>query len=140
MTTRTKITICSYTATIMMLLIVFSKPLNIPELFHRVMIVGVLIPLALMFHFIKAQKKEQAEESTPETPLSASSNELVQKKKKNQIILMIVAGTAVGLSCPLWLPLTGSSLGAQGDLFAGLITAVIVLAILGPQLRKLQRN
>src|SRR5579871_5222298 len=58
MTTRTKLNITSYTASAMLLLGVFSKPLHIPETFTWVLILGVFIPLGLLLSLIKQQKLE----------------------------------------------------------------------------------
>ena len=59
MTTRTKLYITGYTASAMMMLNVFSKPLHIPEAFKWVLSIGVFIPLGLALYYIKRQKQEK---------------------------------------------------------------------------------
>ncbi len=56
MTTRTKLTLASYTGTAMILLVVFSNPLHIPEVVQWVLIVGVFIAAGLMLLFLKQHK------------------------------------------------------------------------------------
>jgi hypothetical protein len=136
MTTRTKLYITSYTASIMMLLNVFSKPLHIPEAFQWLLIIGVFIPLGFTFYYIKKQKQELREPSTA----VGTAAQLVtdrQRNAKRSLILMMVLGSIAGLCSPFWLPLTGTSLGTRGDLICGIITAAFVCTICGYRLRKL---
>jgi purine-cytosine permease-like protein len=136
MTTRTKLIISSYTVSIMMLLNVFSKPLHIPESIQWALIIGAFIPLGLMFHFIRKQKKEKlapvASGNIAPQPAAESP-----KTIKNRLILIMAIGVVIGLCAPLWMPLTGTTLGTVGDLVCGLITAAIVCLIFGLRLRKL---
>jgi FtsH-binding integral membrane protein len=136
MTTRTKLNITIYAASIMMMLNVFSKPLHISEAFQWVLIVGVFIPLGLTFYFIKKQKQERQEK--PITA-DAAAQPLTdrQQRAKRALILMMVLGSIAGLCSPFWLPLTGTSLGTRGDLICGIIAALFVCAICGFRLRKL---
>lgn len=136
MTTRIKLYITSYTASTMMMLNVFSKPLHIPEPFQWVLIVGMFIPIALSFHFIKKQKQESQEQPVAgdaQTHLATDR----QQNAKRALILMMVFGSIAGLCSPFWLPLTGTSLGIRGDLVVGIITAAIVCTIGGFRLRKI---
>jgi hypothetical protein len=136
MTTHTKLIISSYTASLMMLLNVFSKPLHIPDAIQWVLIIGVFIPLGLMFHFIKKQKQEKL---APVASVNAAPQPVAESPKtiKNRLILIMAIGVVIGLCAPLWMPLTGSTLGTVGDLVCGLITAAIVCIIFGLRLRKL---
>jgi hypothetical protein len=123
------------------LLNVFSKPLHIPEPFQWVLIIGVFVPIGLMFYFIKVLKREKAEVSgTVETlanPATANPATEQQKKTKRHLWLGMALGCAVGLCAPLWAPLTGTTLGPKGDFVVGLITVAICCAIFGLRLRKL---
>ena len=120
----------------MMLLNVFYKPLHIPELFKWVLIIGVFIPLGLTFYFIKKQKQERqgipviaGAEACPTTDSP--------KKIKRRLVLLMLLGCLVGLCSPLWLPLTGNTLGIRGDFIVGLITATFTCIIFGLKLRKI---
>ena len=134
-TTRTKLILCSYTACVMMLALVFSKPLHIPEAFQWVLIVGGFIPLGLLFFFNKKLKAEQANPPVQAAVATDSKTDLRAQKRK-MIIIMMVLGSLVGLGAPFWLPLTGTSLGWKGNLEVGMITMVVVCVIFGLRLRK----
>ena len=136
MTTRSKLMISSYTASIMMLLNVFSKPLHIPEPIQWVLIIGAFIPLGLMFYFIKKQKQEKLAPaaSGQAAPQPAAES---PKKTENRLLLMMGIGVAIGLCAPLWLPVTGTTLGTVGDFICGVIAAAVICLILGLRLRKL---
>ncbi len=136
MTTRTKLNITGYAASIMMLLNVFSKPLHIPETFQWVLIIGVFIPLGLLFYFIKQQKLEKQAQPVP-SDVGVSTATDPQQSAKRRLILLMVLSSAFGLCSPLWLPLTGTTLGLPGDLACGIITAIMLCAIFGYRLRKL---
>lgn len=135
MTTRTKLYITSYTAGTMMMLNVFSKPLHIPEVFQWVLIVGMFVPLALTFRFIKKLKQERQEQPVAGGAVTHLATDR-QHSAKRALILMMVLGSVVGLCSPLWLPITGTSLGFRGNLTVGIITATFVCAICGFRLRK----
>jgi hypothetical protein len=136
MTTRAKLYITSYTTSAMMLLNVFSKPLHIPEPFQWVLMVGIFIPLGFMFYLIKKQKQEkQAQPAATDAtaPPASATRQTVRKR----LILMMLLGSVIGLCSPLWLPLTGTTLGPKGDFICGIITVAIVCSIFGFRLRKL---
>ena len=136
MTTRTKLNIAIYTMSIMMLLNVFSKPLLIPEALQWVVIIGVFIPIGFMFYFIKKQKQEIQEQ--PDA-VGTEAQVLSDRKRntKRGLIYMMVLACLTCLSSPFIMPLTGNSLGTQGDLACGIIAAIIICTILGFRLRKL---
>ena len=136
MTTRTKLNISSLTSSTMLMLNVFSKPLGIPEPIQWVLIVGVFVPLGLTFYFIMKQKQEKLASAIPgnATPRPAADS---PKTIKNRLIFLMAIGVVIGLCAPLWMPLTGTTLGTVGDLICGLITAAIVAVIFGLRLRKL---
>ena len=136
MTTRTKLIITSYTASAMMLLNVFSKPLHIPEAFQWVLIIGVFVPLGLMFYFIKQQKLERQTQPTS-AELAARPVTDARQSTKRRLILLMALGSAVGLCAPFWMPLTGSTLGTRGDFICGVITVALVCSIFGFRLRRL---
>jgi hypothetical protein len=123
----------------MMLLNVFSKPLHIPEAFQWVLIIGVFVPIGMIFYFTKVAKREKAERAgVGQTDATMVNAELEQKKKtKRNLWLGMVSGCGIGLCAPLWLPLTGTTLGPKGDFVVGLITAAICCTIVGLRLRKL---
>jgi hypothetical protein len=136
MTTRTKLSITIYVWSAMMLLNVFSKPLHIPEPFQWVLIIGAFIPLGLTFYFIKRQKLEKlGQPVSTETAVRLVTD--TRQSAKKRLILMMVLGVCVGLCAPLWLPVTGSTLGTGGDLICGIITAAVVCTIFGVRLRYL---
>jgi hypothetical protein len=137
MSTRTKLIISSYTASIMMLLNVFSKPLHIPEAFQWVLILGVFIPLGLLFYFIKKQKQEKLAPAAPGDVAPQAAVDSVKKTRKRLILLMVI-GVVIGLCSPLWMPLTGTTSGPVIDLICGLVTAAIICIIFGLRLRKLR--
>jgi len=125
----------------MILLNVFSKPLHISEPFQWVLMIGVFIPIGLTFYFIKVQKREKAGASgTGETVTIAATADPAteqQKKTRRNLLLGMGLGCLVGLCAPLWLPLTGTTLGPKGDFVVGLITMAICCTIIGLRLRKL---
>jgi hypothetical protein len=133
MTTRIKLYITSYTMSAMMLLTVFSKPLHIPEAIQWVLIIGVFVPIGLMFYFIKKQKQEKLGQPSPAEATVADG----RKSVKNRLILMMVTCSLIGLCAPFWMPVTGSGLGVRGDFICGIITVAIVCTILGLRLRKI---
>jgi hypothetical protein len=135
-TTRTKLNITGGAASVMMMLNVFSKPLHIPEAFQWILIIGVFVPLGLMFYFVRVLKRERAEGVGVEKMGDSLSAEL-RKKTKERLWLGMGLGCVVSLSSPLWLPITGASSGPTGDFVVGLITTVICCAIIGFRLRKL---
>jgi hypothetical protein len=136
MTTRTKLYITSYTASILMVLTVFSKPLHISETFQWVLLVGVFIPIGFMFYFIKKQKQERQVQPVAAGAAGGPAKDEKQSVKR-RLILMMVLGSIISLCSPLWLPLTGTSLGTRGDFVVGIITVAIVCTILGFRLRKI---
>lgn len=136
MTTRVKLYIASYTACVMMMLNVFSKPLHIPESVQWILVIGVFIPLVWTFYLIKKQKQEKLEQSAS-TETAKSKNVDERQNTKKRLILIMVLCSAVGLCAPLWMPLTGTTLGTRGDFICGIITAVTVCVIFGIRLRKI---
>ena len=133
MPTRTKLHIALNTTCVMMLLNVFSKPLRIPETFQWVLIIGVFIPLGLSFYFIK--KKIEKQSGSKET---VNPPDLDQRQStKRRLVFMMVLGVAAGLSSPLVMPLTGTTLGLKGDFICGLIASAVICFIFGMKLRKL---
>lgn len=136
MTTRTKLYITSYTASAMMLLIVFSKPLYIPAAFQWVLIIGAFVPLGLTFYLVRQQKLErQAQPASAESAVQPPTD--ARQSTKRRLILLMVPGSVVGLCAPLWLPMTGSTLGVRGDFICGIITVAVVWAIFGFRLKRL---
>jgi hypothetical protein len=120
----------------MMLLNVFSKPLHIPEAFRWVLMVGVFIPLGFMFYLIKKQKQEKYAQPAA-TDATAQPASAARQTVRKRLILMMLLGSVIGLCSPLWLPLTGTTLGPRGDFICGIITVAIVCSIFGFRLRKL---
>ncbi len=85
MTTRAKLNIASLTASTMMMLNVFSKPLGIPQAVQWVLILGAFAPLALVFRYLKILKQEKAmasqKQPQPEEDVKSERN-----KAKNRVI------------------------------------------------------
>ena len=136
MATRTKLIIAVYANCIMCVLNVFSKPLHIPEFFHWVMIIGVFVSIGLMIHFIKVLKQEKAGGTATVGESRTGLTEQKQVAKRN-LRLMMGIGCVLGLCAPLWLPLTGTSLGLIQNIVIGFISAAIICVICGIRLRKL---
>lgn len=136
MTTRTKLYITSYTTCAIMMLSVFSQPLHIPEAFQWGLTIGVFIPLGMTFYYIKKQKREKLEPSGVAESGAQPSDDGRQRIKR-RLILMMGLGVLVGLCAPLWLPVTGTTLGTRGDFVCGIITAAVVCLIVGLRLRKI---
>jgi hypothetical protein len=136
MTTRTKLNITIYVWSVMMLLNVFSKPLHIPEQFQWVLTIGIFIPLGLTFYFIKKQKQEKLEQPVSTEAAARLVTDTKQNVKK-RLILMMVLCAVIGLCAPLWLPVTGSTLGTRGDFICGVVTVAVLCTIFGIRLRKL---
>jgi hypothetical protein len=134
MTTRTKLNIAVFTSSVVMMLTVFSKPLHVPESIQWALMIGVFIPLGLMFYFIRKLKQEKLMRPgiTTDAP-----EKMIRKRTRNRLILMMGSVCVLGLCAPFWLPLTGTTLGPRGDFVVGLITIAIVCTIFGFRLRKL---
>jgi len=135
MTTRTKQSIASCTSSIMLLLVVFSKPLHIPESAQWVLLLGVFIALWLLFKFNKKLKQERSAPTVTDESRSQTTTTRT-KSAKNRLLLIMAIGVLIGLGAPFWMPLTGTTLGHVGDLICGLITAAVVCVIFGIRLRK----
>jgi FtsH-binding integral membrane protein len=129
MTSRIKLYLSSYTAAIMQMLSTFSKPLHIPEALQDTLLIGSFIPLGLAFFYFKKQKKEALASAT----LSESDR---QKNAKSALILGMILVSITGLCAPLWMPLTGTTLGELGDFSVGIIAAVVTCIFCGLKLRK----
>ena len=138
MSTRTKLYISSYTASIMMMLNVFSKPLHISEAFQWVLIIGVFVPLGFAFHFIRRQKQERKEAAVTGAAREPIADE--QQKAKKRLGLLMLIGCIAALCSPWWLPFTGTTLGFRGDFIVGLITAAIVCVICGFRYRSITKS
>ena len=135
MPARTKLNIASIAASIMMTLNVFSKPLHIPEIFQWVLMIGVFAPLYLVFRYIKQLKLEKASSEGAAVKVDAAEKEKSATKKR--LFWAMALSVAGSLASPFWLPLTGTTLGIKGDVVVGVITACIVILIIGTRIRKL---
>jgi len=135
MTTRTKLTVCMYTASAMLFLNLFSYPLHIPEKFQWVLMLGVFIPLGLVFYFIKQIKREKAEISQATNTPTVTIEDQKSAKRKKLFLLMLIASVSA-LSTPIWMPFTGSSLGLKGDFTVGFMLAVIICIYFGLMIKK----
>lgn len=135
MTTRTKLSITTCVVSLLMFLNVFSKPLHIPQPLQWVLTIGTFLPIGLMFYFIKLQKRERQSGGAHQTGVSPAA--AIHQSARARLIWMMVLGSLVGLCSPLWMPLTGTTLGPRGDFVCGIITAVFVCTILGLRLRRL---
>ena len=136
MTTRTKLHIAGYSTSILIFLNVFSKPLHISDTGQWLMIAGTFIGLGFSFYFIKVLKQERQEQPAPAGEAASTTTDRKQLARK-KIIMLMLCGVVAGLFAPLWLPLTGTTLGRGGDFICGLITAAMVCTICGLRLRKL---
>ena len=137
MKTRTKLYIASYTASFMMLANVFSKPLRIPEPLTWILLLGVFLPLALIFRFIKQLKLEAQAQPVAAVTAAAQPATDPQRDAKRNLVLVALFGSAGGLSSPLWMPLTGTTLGFRGDLGCGIVSAAVVCTITAFRWKKL---
>ncbi len=127
-----------------MLLIVFSKPLHIPEVLQWVLMVGIFVAAGLMFYFLKQHKLEKQAQPVPvaapvAVPAEGQVSAIADPKRKARrgLVLGMVLGAAVGLCSPLWMPLTGTTLGWRGDLVSGIVATVAVCAVCGFKLSRL---
>jgi hypothetical protein len=138
-TTHAKLNITVYVTSIIILLNVFSKPLHMPEPFQWVLIIGVFVPIGMTFYFIKVVKREKAQVAGEAVADATTANAALEQKNatKKRLLLMMALGCGTGLCAPLWLPLTGTTLGPKGDFVVGLITAAVCCTIVGLRLRKL---
>jgi hypothetical protein len=103
--------------------------------------IGIFVPIGLIFYFIKVLKREKAEASATDTTVTnaAPADAAIEQRKKTKrgLLLGMGLGCLVGLCAPLWLPLTGTTLGPTRDFVVGLITVAICCTIFGLRLRKL---
>jgi hypothetical protein len=135
MKTQTKLGISVYLNCVVTLLMVFSKPLHFPESFQWPLIIGQFILLGFAFYFIRQQKREK-QQSLSAAGMPAAPPDDERQKIKNRLILMMILGSLIGLCGPLWMPVTGTTLGVRGDFIVGLITAAIVCTIIGFRLKR----
>jgi len=136
MTTRTKLNISINTACIMMLLSVFSKLLHIPDAFEGILTLGTFLLLGFAFYFIKKQKQERREQLIAQGEAARPVTDQ-RRRTKRALISMMMLCSILGLCSPFLLPLTGTSLGAGGDLICGIIAAALMCAIFGFRLKRL---
>jgi peptidoglycan/LPS O-acetylase OafA/YrhL len=139
MNTRTKLIVSVYAMSAMMLLNAFSKPLHIPEVFQWVLIIGVFLPIGLMFHYNKRFKEERDREFGSQIPTTTKSLD-ARSQIKRRLVLMMVSGGVIGLCAPIWLPLTGTTSGPGGDFLIGLIAAAVVCTIFGIRIARLPKQ
>jgi hypothetical protein len=104
-----------------------------------VLIIGVFVPIGMTFYFIKSVKREKAQGAGQAVADATTANAALEQKNatKKRLLLMMALGCGTGLCAPLWLPLTGTTLGPKGDFVVGLITAAVCCTIVGLRLRKL---
>jgi hypothetical protein len=136
MTTRTKLNIASFTSSVMVFLNVFSHPLGISNGVQWALILGNFVPLGLLFHYNKKLKEERANK-TDGAGLEAAEPTATQKKARKRFILIWVSVVAYSLTAPIWLPITGVSLGTRGDFLVGVTGATMVSVIFAVRLKKL---
>lgn len=128
MSTRTKLQIVLLTASVMMLLNVFSRPLGIPETAQWILMIGLFVPLGLLVGFIRQLKSERAAGVVERTPS--------RQNPRTALIAAWACGVACSLAAPLWLPITGVSVGTRGDLVIGAVTALVLSAIFAIRLKR----
>lgn len=136
MTTRTKLNLASFASYLMAFLSVFSRPLGISNGFQWTLLIGMFVPLGLIFHYNKKLKEERTDD-TVRARLQASEVPATRKKIRKRLILIWVCTVGYSLAAPIWLPITGVSLGARGDFLIGVATAIMVSAIFAFRLKKM---
>ena len=135
MTTRAKLNTASLCASTMLFLNVFSRPLGIPEAWQWVLMIGVFIPLGLTFMYIRRLKLERTDSLGGPGPTGIPPQRYVRIRRN--LFIGWACGVGVGLAAPIWLPITGTTLGARGDLAVGAVTAIVASTIFALRLRKL---
>jgi hypothetical protein len=118
------------------LLTVFSRPLRIPDGVQWALLLGMFGPLGLVFHYKKKLKNESAGDSAREEQ-STSKISRVQKRIRKRFIMIWVWTTLLSLAAPIWLPITGVSLGTLGDFLVGVLTAILGSVIFSVRLKKM---
>ena len=139
MTTRTKLHLSLLTTCVMMLPSIFSRPLGISGGVHWALLIGVTFPLGLVFHYTKKLKEERAREAVSAVP-PASEFATAQKKTRKRFIVIWICVVAYSLAAPVWLPITGATLGVRGDLLIGVAIAFLVSVIFVSLLLKMPNN
>jgi hypothetical protein len=120
----------------MMFLNVFAKPLHIPDEVRWILIVGVFVPLTMVFQYLKVLKQEQAAAPEDQKQVNGEAGD-PRRKVKNRLLLGMAFGVMAGLAAPFWMPITGTSLGMKGDFLCGLFSAAVLCTIFGLRIRKL---
>lgn len=138
MTTRTKLNAALFTSSVMMLVNVFSEPLGITGNVKWALLIGVFVPLGLVFYYSKKLKAEGANGSVT-VGLAASRLSIERKKTGKRLIVIWACVVAYSLAAPIWLPITGVSLGTRGDFLVGVLTAALVSAIFAVRIKKTER-
>jgi len=127
MTTRAKINTLAVVICCLAFLNVFYQPLRIPEWLHWVFLVGIFVPLAMVFQLQRSLKKE-AGATNKSTSTAADSNN--SDAARQQFVLVLALPWLIGLTAPFWMPWTGTTMGPRGDLFAGIAAAIFGTLIL----------
>jgi len=137
MKTKTKLTTACIVAGAMMWLNILSHPLGISEGVQWVLILGVFIPLGLIFVYNKRLKKEKTEAVAAGT-LPASKIVDHQNKGRKRLIVIWICLVPFALSFPFWLPsISGISLGRVGDFMVSIASIAMFSLIFWIQLKKL---
>jgi hypothetical protein len=100
------------------------------------LIIGVLIPLGSIFHYSKKLKEERASDAV-RVGVPASEISAAQKNIRKRFIVIWVCVAAYSLAAPVWLPITGVTLGVRGNFLIGVVTAVVVSVIFAIRLKKM---
>ncbi len=136
MTTRTKLNIASLSTSAIILLNVCSRPLGISERGQWVLIIGVWIPLALTFFYIKRLKAERTRDLASGI-LSVSKVADDQRRGKKRLVIVWICMIPLVLSTPFWMPkLSGIDLGVGGNVIVAMITLGVASLIFGIRLKK----
>ena len=128
MSTRRKFQIASFTASVMMLLNVFSRPLGIPEAAQWVLIIGVFVPLGLLIVYSRRLRSERA--------LGAAAQRPALRSARAVLVTAWVCGVACALAAPFWLPIAGAGVGTRGNVAIGVITAIVLSVVFGIRLKR----
>ena len=136
MTTQFKLQVSICALFIVSMLDLFSKPLHVPETVKWVLPLAIFILLGIILYWAKAQKQERQQQIVTDDDFARWLRESQQRTKRGLITLMVL-GVAVGLCAPLWLPLTGASLGSLGNLGCGIVTAIVICVICSIRLSRL---
>jgi hypothetical protein len=112
-----------------------SEPFHLTKNWQLLLQLIGLVPVPFTYRYLKVLKQEKA--AQPGVEEGAGISVELRMKARNRLLFIMVICSISALGAPAWLPMTGTTLGWNGDFVVGVITAAVICTIVGLQLRKI---